>query len=177
MLTSASVSEAEKRWLRVLGTLNEYQARLFVAERALALGRGGISRLAKLTGMSRPTIANGAAELQGPALLRAATDRIRAAGDPMSLLKWTSKSTRLIAAELTRLGHPIAGPTVARCLDDMGYSLQANAKMIEGRQHPDRDAQFRSINARVKAFLRTGNPVVSVDSRSTSTSRPESGSR
>jgi hypothetical protein len=133
---------------------------LFVAQQALALGRGGISRLAKLTGMSRPTIAKRAAELRGRRLpIPATAGRIRragsgrwrvedvqpairhhltrilaetTAGDPMSLLKWTSKSARTIAAELTRLGHPISWRTVARCLHDMGYSLQANIKTIEG---------------------------------------------
>ncbi len=187
------MSHAEKLWLKVLGTLNEYQARLFVAEKALALGRGGIRRVATLTGMSRPTIARGAAELQGRRPLRpAAAARMRragggrpkvevidpkirpqlvrileetTAGDPMSLLRWTSKSIRTIADELTRRGHPVSAPTIARYLHEMGYSLQANAKTLEGRQHPDRDAQFRYINARVKAFLRTGDPVVSVDTK------------
>jgi hypothetical protein len=193
MATNRSVSEVERWWLRVLGTLNEYQARLFVAERAIELGRGGISRLTQLTGMSRPTISKGMAEVrgQGP-LLSAAAGRIRrpgagrhkveamapmlrrhlerileetTAGDPMSSLKWTSKSTRAIAAELTRLGHPVSWRTVARCLHDMEYSLQANVKTIEGPQHPDRDAQFHYINTQVKAFQRTGDPVVSVDTK------------
>ena len=177
----------------MLGTLNEYQACLLVAEKALALGRGGVSHLAQLTGMSRATITKGAAELQGrQPLLPAAVSRIRrpgggrrkvetvdpgirrhltrilqetTAGDPMSLLKWTSKSTRTLAEELTRLGHPVTARTVARCLDDLGYSLQANVKAVEGRQHPDRDAQFRYLNARVKAFVRTRDPVISVDTK------------
>ena len=87
------------------------------------------------------------------------------AGDPMSFLRWTSKSTRAIAEEVTRLGYPMTPTTVARCLHDLGYSLQANVKTIEGRQHPDRDAQFRYINARVRLFQRTGDPVVSVDTK------------
>jgi hypothetical protein len=87
------------------------------------------------------------------------------AGDPMSLLKWTSKSTRAIAEELTRLGHPITGVTVGRCLRQMGYSLQANAKTKEGPQHPDRDAQFRYLNQQVKRFRRSGDPVISVDTK------------
>jgi len=193
MAASAHASEGEKRWLKALGTLNEFQARLFVAQRALEVGRGGVSRLAKLTGMSRPTIRKGAAELQGRGRLSpAAAGRIRqagggrrkveeakprlrrelvrlveetTAGDPMSLLKWTSKSTRGLAEELRRRGHPVSWVTVARCLHDLGYALQANVKTIEGPQHPDRDAQFRYINARVKAFLRTGDPVVSVDTK------------
>ena len=83
----------------------------------------------------------------------------------MSLLKWTSKSTRMIADELTRRGYPVSAVTVGRCLHEMDYSLQANVKTIEGRQHPDRDAQFRYINTEVKAFLRTGDPVISVDTK------------
>jgi hypothetical protein len=193
MASGAAASEVERRWLRVLGTLNESQARLFVAEKALEIGRGGISRLSSLTRMSRPTIYKGAAELQAKRRMHAAeAGRIRrtgggrkrveevepavkreltrileetTAGDPMSLLKWTSKSTRTIAEELTRRGHPVSGVTVGRCLHDMGYSLQANVKTIEGPQHPDRDAQFRHINSQVKTFLRSGDPVVSVDTK------------
>jgi len=193
MAVKGSVSSDEKRWLKVLGTLNEAQARLFVAERALSLGPGGISQLCRLTGMSRPTITKGTAELRrpGPVAL-SESDRVRragggrkrieevnpgveraltrileetTAGDPMSLLKWTNKSTRMIAEELTRRGYPMTGVTVARCLHDLGYSLQANVKSIEGPQHPDRDAQFRYINSEVKSFMRSGDPVVSVDTK------------
>jgi hypothetical protein len=193
MASRASISETDRHWLKVLGTLDEFQARLLVAQRALEVGRGGVSRLARLTGMSRDTIIKGAAELQRPGpLTRPAPGRVRqigagrrkveevqpavrryltrilaetTAGDPMSLLKWTGKSTRTIAEELTRLGYPLHWGTVARCLHDMGYSLQANRKTLEGRQSPGRDAQFRYLNARVKAFLRTGDPVVSVDTK------------
>jgi hypothetical protein len=87
------------------------------------------------------------------------------AGDPMSMLRWTSKSTRTMAEELTRLGHPITWVTVARCLDEMGYSLQANRKTKEGPQHANRDAQFRYINRQVKALLGAGDPVISVDAK------------
>jgi hypothetical protein len=87
------------------------------------------------------------------------------AGDPMSLLRWTSKSTRTMAAELTRLGHPVTWVTVARCVDDMGYSLQANRKEKEGPQHANRDAQFRYINRQVKALIGSGDPVISVDAK------------
>jgi hypothetical protein len=101
----------------------------------------------------------------------AVTDMLRkileenTAGDPMSLLRWTSKSTRTMAEELTRLGHPVTWVTVARCVDDMGYSLQANRKTKEGPQHANRDAQFRYINRQVKAQLRGGDPVISVDAK------------
>ena len=188
-----SVSEAEKRWLKVFHTLNELQARLFAADKALDLGRGGISRLAALTGLSRTTITKAVDELQGSGkLVDPGEGRVRrvgggrkkveevdpavqeslrkileetTAGDPMSLLRWTSKSTRTMAAELTRLGHPVTWVTVARCLEDMGYSLQANRKKKEGPQHANRDAQFRYINRQVKALLRTGDPVISVDAK------------
>jgi hypothetical protein len=184
---------SDKIWMKVLGTLNEYQARLFVAERALDLGRGGISRLARLTGMSRVTITQGVKDLSGAARLRSASlGRVRnrgggrkkvedgdpalrarlkeiveetTAGDPMSPLKWTSKSTRAIALELTRSGHPVSGVTIGRCLEDMGYTLQANVKTREGAQHPDRDAQFRYLNRQVKNFRRDGSPVISVDTK------------
>jgi hypothetical protein len=83
----------------------------------------------------------------------------------MSLLRWTANSTRTITAELGRGGQPVSAVTVGRCLHDMGYSLQANVKRLEGAQHPDRDAQFRHINAQVKAFVRSADPVVSVDTK------------
>jgi len=188
MVTTSS----EKTWLRVLGAMNEYQARLLVAERAAQLGRGGVSRLSRLTGMSRVTITQGLRELRGGRLRSPAEGRIRepgggrkkveqvdaelarrlkniveetTAGDPMSPLKWTSKSTRTIADELNASGHPISSVTVGRCLEDMGYTLQANVKMREGRQHPNRDAQFRYLNGQVKAFRRSGDPVISVDTK------------
>jgi Rhodopirellula transposase DDE domain len=173
-----------------MSTLNEYQARLFVAEKALEIGRGGTSRLSSLTGMSRVTINSGIAELRGGQRLReAGAGRVRApgggrkkveeanpalqrrlkaiveettAGGP---LKWTSKSTRTIAEELERSGHSVSNVTVARCLAEMGYTLQANVKTREGPQHPDRDAQFRYLNRQVKSFRRTGDPVISVDTK------------
>lgn len=192
MGADAAISEADRRWLKVLSTLNELQARLFAAERALQLGRGGISRVSQLTGMSRPTIYRGLKELHGKSLGQPSTNRIRrvgggrkraeevdpqirrllrniveetTAGDPMSLLKWTSKSTHLMAQELTRQGHPVSAMTVSRYLRAMGYSLQSNVKSVEGPQHRDRDAQFRHINRQVKSFRRSGDPVISVDTK------------
>lgn len=186
------LSGDEARWLKVLSTLNEFQGRLYVADRALALGRGGVSQLSRLTGFSRTTITKAIDELEAPGPLRQPTGGIRAvgagrkrveeinprlraqltgileettAGDPMTALRWTSKSTRAIADELSRQGCPISDKTVARCLDEMGYSLQANRKTQEGRQHPDRDAQFRYINRQVQAWARTGDPVISVDTK------------
>lgn len=193
MATKARVPETERHWLRVLGTLNEAQARVFVAQKALEEGRGAVSRLSRLTGMSRPTIMKGIAELESDqAAARAETGRIRepgggrqriedttphvqrvlarlveahTAGDPMSYLLWTNKSTRTLAEELTRHGYAVSHVTVARCLREMDYSLQANVKTIEGTQHPDRDAQFRYLNAEVRRFVRRHDPVVSVDTK------------
>ncbi len=83
----------------------------------------------------------------------------------MSPLRWTSKSTRTIAEELSRTGYPISSVTVGRCLEEMGCTLQASVKTREGSQHPNRDAQFRYLNRQVKAFRRAGDPAISVDTK------------
>jgi hypothetical protein len=193
MASKARVPETERHWLHVLGTLNEAQARVFVAQKALEEGRGAVSRLARLTGMSRPTILKGVAELEAGRLPRGAqTGQMRAAGagrkrvdetaphikrvvrrlveastagDPMSYLLWTNKSTRTLTEELARHGYEVSHVTVARCLRDLGYSLQANVKTIEGTQHPDRGAQFRYLNDQVRRFVRRHDPVVSVETK------------
>ena len=158
------LTTTEERWLTVLRSLNEGQARWYVADKALDLGRGGVSRLASVTGMSRTTITKGVTELtEGdlsvpperirqvgggrkrveqvdpalPDLLRRIVEE-STAGEPQSPLRWTSKATRTIAMELGRLGHKVSAVTVGRCLHDLGYSLQANRKSKEGRQHADR---------------------------------------
>jgi len=189
----APLTAEERRWVKVLSTLNEAQARWFVADKALDLGRGGVSRLSQVTGMSRMTITKAIKELRGRGVLQpAAMGRVRregvgrkpigesspsvmklitaileetTAGDPMSLLRWTSKSTRTIAEELMRRGHQVHANTVGRCLYDLGYSLQANRKTKEGPQHASRDEQFRYINRVVKAYIKTGDPVISVDTK------------
>ena len=185
------LSADEKRWLKVLSTLNEAQQRWYVADKALDLGWGGISRLSTVTGLSRTTITKAIAEITGRRRLGAGT-RVRqagggrkaikdidagllrelqsileetTAGDPMSLLKWTTKSTRGLAEELTRRGHPVSGRTVARRLHDLDYSLQSNRKTIEGSDHPQRDAQFRYINRQVKRHITSADPVISVDTK------------
>lgn len=178
--------------LRVLGALNEAQARWYVAQEAIARGRGGLKAMHELTGMSRPTILRGMRELREGTLLQAPTGRVRTsgggrkrleaadpgldraleaimaettAGDPMSLLRWTSKSTERIATELTRAGHPVSGETVRRRLKELGYSLQQNAKTKEGSAPAARDEQFRYITAQVRRHLRRGDPVLSVDTK------------
>jgi len=185
------MQQADALTLRVLKTLNEAQARWYVAREAQARGRGGLTGMSELTGMSRPTILKGIRELQAKARLQTG-DRVRAAGggrkrvedadkgfvralerimaentagDPMSLLRWTNKSTGRIAEELTRSGHPASDETVRRKLIDMEYSLQANRKTLEGTSPVERDDQFRYINRLVKQCFRRGEPVRSVDTK------------
>ena len=86
-------------------------------------------------------------------------------GDPESPLRWTCKSTRTLAKELTGQGHPISDRTVAALLYEAGYSLQANRKTREGRQHPDRNAPFAYINMQARRFQKRGQPVISVDTK------------
>jgi len=181
---------ADKYFITVLDTLNEAQARWYVAREAVALGRGGIKAMEQLTGLSRPTILRGIRELrqgdlppegrirrpgggrkrleQSDGGLTQALERImeeNTAGDPMSHLRWTNRSTTAIAAELTRQGHPVSHETVRQRLRELDYSLQANRKDKEGLSPPERDAQFRYLNRQVKAFLARGEPVVSVDGK------------
>lgn len=185
------MQQADALTLRVLKTLNEAQARWYVAREALARGRGGLKGMAELTGMSRPTILKGIRELQAKTRLQTgnrvraagggrkrvedadpgfgrALERIMAentAGDPMSLLRWTNKSTARIAEELTQLGHAASDETVRRKLLEMEYSLQVNRKTLEGSSPVERDEQFRYINRLVKQCLRRGDPVLSVDTK------------
>jgi len=170
-----------------LPLLNERQQRLVAAAAVPMLGKGGQARVAEATEMSRNTLIAGSKELAagaGPAewVRRPGAGRKKAVeldpellvvldslvepesrGDPMSPLRWTAKSTRTLAAELTRLGHQAGSSLVGRMLHHLGYSLQANAKVTEGAQHPDRDAQFRHINATAAEHLAAGQPVISVD--------------
>ena len=185
-----AMAMADKYFVTVLDTLNEAQARWYVAREAVALGRGGIKAMEQLTGLSRPTILRGIRELrqgdlppegrirrpgggrkrleQSDGGLTQALERTmeeNTAGDPMSHLRWTNRSTTAIAAELTRQGHPVSHETVRQRLRELDYSLQANRKDKEGLSPPERDAQFRYLNRQVKAFLARGEPVVSVDGK------------
>jgi transposase len=170
--------------------LNERTRRLLTAAEAAALGRGGITAVARATGVSRRAIAAGWAELHAPQAAPAhrvrspgggrkravQTDRTLQAdlerlidpvtrGDPESPLRWTCKSVRKLAAELRRLGHATSHRMVAELLHDLGYSLQANRKTLEDKSHPDREAQFAYINAKVQDALAAGAPVISVDAK------------
>jgi hypothetical protein len=167
--------------------LDERERRLMAAAAAEMIGRGGQAAVARVTGMSRNTIIAGAKELaegvkRSGRVRRPGAGRKKAVdldpemlvvldslvepesrGDPMSPLRWTVKSTRQLAGELTRLGHTAGSSLVGRMLHYLGYSLQANAKVTEGAQHPDRDGQFRYVNDQAKAHLDAGQPVISVD--------------
>jgi hypothetical protein len=173
----------------VLPHLDERQRRLLLGAEARALGHGGIRRVASAAGVAEGTVSRGVAELEAgdgplgrtrregggrkrlveldpglvPALLALVEPDVR--GDPMSPLRWTTKSTRRLAEELRARGWQISPDTVANVLRAEGFSLQANAKTLEGKQHPDRDAQFRYLNEQVKDHQATDDPVISVDTK------------
>jgi len=170
--------------------LNERTLRLFAAAEAKYLGRGGISLVARAIEVSRDRISRGLQDLETEKKLE--PDRIRrpgggrkkqveenpslrkdleqlispyTRGDPESPLRWTCKSVRKLAGELNRKGHQVSHSSVASLLRDMNYSLQANRKTMEGKQHPDRDAQFNYINQKTQGPQRRGQPVISVDTK------------
>ena len=162
-----------------------------VAAEALALGPRSVVAVSRATGISRGAITRGIQELREAApvvmegrVRRPGGGRKRAVdkdptllaelerlvepgsrGDPESPLRWTSKSTTKLAAELTRRGHPVGASLVRRLLHQLGYSLQANRKRLEGTSHPDRNAQFEHINATAADHLAAGEPVISVDTK------------
>ena len=169
--------------------LDERQRRLVMGAEARVLGHGGIKVVAAAADVSAVTVTRGVAELEGGGepLGRARragggrkrvadTDpRLKAAllalvdpesrGDPESPLRWTTKSTRHLAAALTAAGHPVSAPTVAALLKEESFSLQGNVKTLEGARHADRDAQFRYINAQARDHMDAGDPVISVDAK------------
>lgn len=169
--------------------LGERERRIVAAAEAKRIGRGGITAVSKASGLSRVTITKGIAELSQSPLPKGRTRKEGAGrptiqksdpqlkatlaalveestrGDPESPLLWTCKSTRRLADELSKEQHPISHEKVAQLLKEEGYSLQGNKKTEEGNQHPDRDAQFRHINRRVKFALAHGQPVISVDTK------------
>jgi hypothetical protein len=169
--------------------LDERQRRLLMGAEARGLGHGGIRLVARAAGVAESTVSRGVSDLDAGEAPLGRTRRpgggrkrlvdldpgLRTAllglvepdmrGDPMSPLRWTTKSTRKLADELTRQGWRICADTVADLLRGEGFSLQANAKTIEGQQHPDRDAQFRYLNEQVKDHQATGDPVISVDTK------------
>ena len=172
-------------------TLNERSLRIYASSEARALGWGGIVAVAKISGLARSTILRGLKDLRGE-VESAQSQRIRrpgggrkrlvdkdprlakdleslvepgTRGDPRSRLRWSSKSLRLLAGQLHSMGHSISYRSVGHLLEQAGYSLQANRKTREGKQHPDRNAQFEHINQRVIRHQRIGQPVISVDTK------------
>jgi hypothetical protein len=179
-----------EKYRTLLPTFSERMRRLWAGTEARALGRGGIAVVTRATGLARNTVVRGLRELDEDSPLdparvrRAGAGRKRKAvlnpslkdalerlvepvtrGDPESPLRWTSKSTRILARELNADGYSVSHVLVADLLHEMEYSLQANRKTMEGTSHPDRDAQFEHINAVVRRRMTTGQPVISVDTK------------
>jgi transposase len=173
----------------LLPHLDERQQRLYLASEARSVGHGGVAAVARAAGVSRQTVTDGVDELESG---QAPLGRVRRPGggrkrlvdtdpgvrevllalvepdergDPMSPLRWTTKSTRNLAGELTRAGHRVSADTVGDLLRGEGFSLQGNVKTLEGRQHPDRDAQFGYLNEQARAHRDAGQPVISVDTK------------
>ena len=179
-----------RKFAAILPLLDERARRLVVANEARSLGYGGVSEICRASGLSRKAISKGIRELtdgvclspgrirrpgagrkkitvRDPYLLNAIAYLIEpeTRGDPESPLRWTCKSSRAVAEQLAKGGHPVSHVKVAQLLHDQGYSLQSNRKTEEGADHPDRDAQFRYINSQVKRALAARTPVISVDTK------------
>jgi hypothetical protein len=169
--------------------LDERQRRVMLGATAEMLGRGGQARVTEASGASRSTVIAGMKEVKTGVV---PSDRVRAAGagpkrladtqpgllealdelvnpetrgNPMSLLRWTSKSAAKLTTDLIRQGYQLSEDTVGRLLKSMGYSLQSPAKVKEGTSHPDRDGQFRYLHGQAQAFVADGQPVISVDTK------------
>jgi hypothetical protein len=190
MIRTARERAARKRYREMAVVLNEQSRRRFAALEAQSLGRGGVSLMARISGLARSTIYHGLSDIRHN--LSAPCGRIRKAGggrkkkavedatlvvdleilvepltrgDPMQPLLWTSRSLRNLVKELANNGHKICPTVVGDLLRSMGYSLQANRKTREGGKHIDRDGQFQYINTQAKGFLAANEPVISVDTK------------
>lgn len=194
MQLAAAIEQIESKYRSLASVLDERARRHWAATEARAYGWGGVSAVSDATGMSPNTIRKGLAELaarqddpqaqitsrlrkpgggrkrlsETDPLLSVELDRLvdpLTRGDPQSALRWTCKSTSHLAQALSQQGHPISARAVAQLLNAAGYSLQSNRKTLEGSAHPDRNAQFEHINAKVKRFQQRGQPVISVDTK------------
>jgi transposase len=179
-----------ERFRALAPELNERARRFWAASEARVLGRGGVAAVARASGISENTIRKGIREIDSGGRLEDGRVRRRGGGrkpiaendpelvvalerlvsedcrgDPMQVLLWTSKSVRILAAELREQGYEVHFTTVAALLRSLGYSLQSNRKTLEGAQHPDRDAQFRLINERVGAAIAASEPAISIDTK------------
>jgi len=186
----ADIAAITARYQALKSVLDERTRRLVAAAESQAIGKGGISSVSKATGLSRPVIRQGIAELKNPASLspgrirrqgggrKKAVDKDTSLksdleallesttrGDPEAPLRWTCKSVRQLTGELTRMNHRVSHQVVADLLHELGYSLQANRKTREGTSHPDRNAQFEHLNGKVKWSLGRRQPVISVDTK------------
>src|SRR5438270_7336445 len=187
---SGVVEAVARRYEAIKPHLTERQRRVWLGSEARELGSGGVALVADAVRVSRDTVRRGRTELDDPTPLPVGRSRGRGGGrkraeehdpelaaaldklvdpdsrgDPMTPLRWTSKSLRSLADQLRAQGHQVSPTLVQRLLHEAGYSLQANAKTLEGSQHPDRDAQFRHIHDTAAVFLAAGDPVVSVDAK------------
>jgi len=185
-----SLSELKRKFRSAWPHLDERTRRIMAASEALSLGYGGVSVVGRACGLSRKAISKGIREIQArakplvgrirrpgagrkpitqcdPRLVQTLEGLIdeQTRGDPESALRWICKSTRAIARELSQQKHSVSHTKLAQILHQLGYSLQGNRKTEEGADHPDRDAQFRHINATVKKSLRQAIPVISVDTK------------
>ena len=185
----ASAEELDEFFATVLPHLNEVQRRVVAGAMARGLGHGGKTAVASASGMSRNTVIKAQGEVEAgiepserlraegggdrpaidkqPGLLEALDELVwpETRGDPMSPLKWTLRSTYELARELTSKGFTVSAETVRRLLHQIGYSLQAPSKQVEGTTHPDRDGQFEYLNGVVAGRLEAGEPVISVDTK------------
>ena len=184
------LASIKQRYDALAPEMNERMRRLYAGAEAAAIGHGGIQAVSLATGLSKPTVSKGVKDLQAEETL--AAGRVRRSGggrkalvaldpellvaldslveptgrgDPMSLLRWTSKSLRKLAQELGRLGHQVSHAKVGQLLRGLDYRLQANKKTLEGGEHPDRDAQFAHINKEAMEHLAAGQPAISVDTK------------
>ena len=188
-LPEAECDPMARRLALVRPHLDERAWRLLLGAEATVLGRGGVTTVAAACGAHPDTVAQGVRELDypepipgrvrrpgagrpplsvtDPAVLAALDGLVdpQSRGDPESPLRWTTKSTAKLSAELAAAGQRVSARTVAKLLKRAGYSLQANAKTVEGAQHVDRDAQFAYINGRAGEFQAAGDPVISVDTK------------
>ena len=182
--------EVAQRFSELRGVMNERVTRMWAGAEAKAIGRGGLALVARATGMSRTTIRAGKREINGESRGELANVRRKGAGrprieiaqpgietalellvdpvtrgDPESPLRWTSKGTRTLSRELASQGFKASPQKVSNLLTGLGYSMQAATKTLEGDSHPDRNAQFEHISAKVKSFQKRGQPVISVDTK------------
>jgi hypothetical protein len=186
-MNKTQTNALQEQYVFLKSTLNERHWRLYLASEARRYGPGGIALVVRLSGASKGLVRRGLADMKetafpkdrirrngggrkqltalDPSLEPDLEDLLEPKGDPMRTIQWTTKSPDKLAATLKKADHKVSATTVVRMLKAKDFSLQANKKNIEGVSHPDRDDQFHLINATVKDFLATGDPIISVDAK------------